>query len=151
MAKEELQEEAQNRAMINNIMAGMGRTEAYAKSRGKVVPTRGDRNRAEKALSQPETQALINEMRSVYVTRAAEAFEKQWDLADDPTTPPAVRNKIWSDVQDRAGLKPPEVSLNAHKHEHEHRFPDLAMNKQEIIDMVNEPESADEITKRNNR
>lgn len=144
---------ARNRKMVKNILEkGMTQTKAYADSRGhditKPLPKHAS-SEASKLLSQPEIQALMTQMRQTYLEKAPEAARKQWELAEDEATPPHVKNQIYSEFQDRAGLKSPDITLG--KIQHEHKYPEFLKSKEEIIEILNEPEKAEEITKRNAR
>ena len=139
---------AKNKQMVANILKrGMTQQEAYAHSRGRDMVLPSDNVNASITMAKPETQAMMQQMRQKFLLDADRAYQRGWQTAEDEATPPHVALKWYADVLDRAGLG--NVDLAVHKHEHTVKFPDLLMSKEEIIEILNEPESASVITKRN--
>lgn len=134
-----------NLKMVKAIMNGVPQGKAYAESRNRPYRPEFDSGLAWKALTKPEVQAMMEKMQHKYLMDAGKAYEKGWEVAGDEMTPPQTKIKWYEGVLDRA--MPAQPSLNLHKHEH--IYPEFMKSKQEIIEMMEEPETADEISKRN--
>lgn len=137
--------EARNAKMVKNIMKGMTQGEAYADSREREYRGRNDSNIASRQLSKPEVQAMMEKMKNRFVKDAEKAYNKGWEVAEDEATPPHVKIGWFDKVLDRAVPAQPNVNL----HQHVHQFPEFMKSKAEIIEMMDEPETAQEISKRN--
>lgn len=134
-----------DRNMVKEIMKGMSQGEAYAKSREREYKPSSDPKAAYRVLTKPEVQAMMEKMQHRYLMDAGKAYDRGWEVAEDETTPPHVKIGWYDKVLDRA--IPAQPSLNLHKHEHV--YPEFMKSKEEIIEMMNEPETAEEISKRN--
>lgn len=133
--------------MVKAIMNGVPRGKAYAESREKEYRPDFDPNLAYKRLSKPEVQAMMETMQHRYLMDAGRAYAKGWEVAENDTTPPQSKLKWYSEVLDRA--IPAQPNLNLHRHEH--IYPEFIKSKEEIIAMMDEPETSEEISKRNSR
>jgi len=139
-----------NKKMVQLIMTkGMDQGRAYAASRNKPYTGQVDHVKGYQMMSKPESQLMLQQMRDQFLQKAPEAFKKIWQMIDDETVPPQTKAKLLTDNLDRAGLG--NIDMSLHKHEHTHKYPEFVKSKEEIIAMMDEPETAEEITKRNNR
>ena len=123
--------------MIKAIVTGRAKSngEAYAISRGRKKTTSSDYSSAYRVLKKDDVQGYMQKMRSMYLSKSAAAFEKQWQLAEQPTTPPHVKNAIWDKVQDRAGLGGIEMQLQVHTV----KFPEMQMTVEQVRALLDEP------------
>ena len=78
---------------------GVAYAEAYSRDLDGTAYTNASR-----LLRNAHIKNRVIDMRSMYIARAEEAYERQWAMIDDPTVPPQVKVNILSEFLNRAGL-----------------------------------------------
>ena len=84
---------------VERLPAGV----AYAEAYGRDVDDTSYTN-ASRLLRSAQVQKQLERLRNMYIRDSLKAYEREWQLAEDPATPPAVRQSIYASVQDRAGF-----------------------------------------------
>jgi len=85
--------------MFEHKPAGVAYSEAYQRALDDTAYSNGSR-----LLRNAQVKRRVADMRTMYIVRAEEAYERQWAMVDDPAVPPQVKMNILSEFLDRAGL-----------------------------------------------
>ena len=116
-------------------------SQAYAEVYGRDANNPATRAAASRLLRHVNVQTEMDKLSDVYKGLAEWALTSQIDLALNPTTPAAVKFKIYSDILDRAGHRPPKKIQATVKEEE--APPEFNLNREELQKIIEQGERSD--------
>jgi hypothetical protein len=112
--------------------------QAYAEVYDRDPKDRTTRVNASRLLTHADVQSRMDELSGVYENLALWALKQQLVLTMKPTTPAAVKNKIYeSIITSSCYPKTHKVQMKV-KHEREAEYPEFNMTPEELQAIINE-------------
>lgn len=122
--------------VVNLGVKGMKKGEAYAAAYGHDAQNSagGASASASRLLKDAKIKKALSDMNTIYKGLSEWALSKQLELVMDSKTPPAVKNAILKEIQDRAGHNATQKIETTKKV----KYPEFNMSPEELHEIIEE-------------